>query len=198
MFKNPDFANGITNGADWYIVNGGMQDWNYVYAGCMELTLELSCEKWPPIGDMTKYWEENKVSLIEFSKQGLRGIRGYIYDKADSSPVYASIQILSRSFKVYSDPLTGRYFRILLPGAYDVQVLARDYHPVNKSILIKDEYVRVDFELDKLFPDVHFKDLNLDYRRPALVDDVLFSLLLLSLTINLIICFLYFRKRLRS
>ena len=33
------FTNGITNGAEWYILEGGMQDYNYVYGGCMELTL---------------------------------------------------------------------------------------------------------------------------------------------------------------
>ena len=34
------FNDGITNGASWYIVDGGMQDWSYAYTSDMEITIE--------------------------------------------------------------------------------------------------------------------------------------------------------------
>lgn len=55
------FARGITNGAAWYPLTGGMQDFNYVWYGCMEVTLELSCCKYPSAVELPKYWEDNKV-----------------------------------------------------------------------------------------------------------------------------------------
>lgn len=55
------FSRGITNGAAWYPLTGGMQDYNYVWYGCMEVTLELSCCKYPPNQELPKYWEDNKV-----------------------------------------------------------------------------------------------------------------------------------------
>ncbi|KAF2892153.1 hypothetical protein ILUMI_14020, partial [Ignelater luminosus] len=52
---------GITNGAAWYPLTGGMQDFNYVWHGCMEVTLEVSCCKYPPAKELPRYWEDNKV-----------------------------------------------------------------------------------------------------------------------------------------
>jgi hypothetical protein len=56
MWNSSVFFHGITNGADWYVIYGGMQDWNYHWMGCNEITLELSNTKiparrrCPPIG----------------------------------------------------------------------------------------------------------------------------------------------------
>lgn len=57
----PGFKNGITNGAEWYPLTGGMQDFNYIWNGCMEITFEISCCKYPPANELEKFWEENRV-----------------------------------------------------------------------------------------------------------------------------------------
>jgi len=49
---DPAFDNGITNGADWYSIHGGMQDYDYVWHGGFQLTLELSNVKWPPASQL--------------------------------------------------------------------------------------------------------------------------------------------------
>ena len=65
---NETFQSGITNGANWYELNGGMQDFNYVYSNCFEITLELSCCKFPRAKELPKEWYKNKKSLIEYMK----------------------------------------------------------------------------------------------------------------------------------
>ena len=60
------FPRGVTNGVDWYIVEGGMQDFNYLYTNAMELTLELSTVKKPEERQLQGEWEGNKESLISF------------------------------------------------------------------------------------------------------------------------------------
>ena len=61
---DPLFAGGITNGAKWYDVPGGMEDFNYLHSNCFEITMELSCCKYPAASNLANEWRINKESLI--------------------------------------------------------------------------------------------------------------------------------------
>lgn len=50
-------------------LSGGMQDYNYVWAQCLEITLELSCCKFPPEHDLPGLWEANKPALLAYMQQ---------------------------------------------------------------------------------------------------------------------------------
>ena len=67
--ENEIFPDGITNGADWYSVSGGMQDWNYVVTNCFELTFEVACYKYPLEKELGRYWIENRLALINYIEQ---------------------------------------------------------------------------------------------------------------------------------
>ena len=69
---------GITNGAKWYSVSGGMQDFNYLASNAFEITLELSCQKFPLAKDLPSYWNDNKKALIEFIWKSHLGIKGLV------------------------------------------------------------------------------------------------------------------------
>ena len=75
------FRNGTTNGAEWYPVAGGMQDYNYLYSNCMDITVELGCCKFVAEEELDGKWEENRKSLIKYMMQVHQGVKGHVKDK---------------------------------------------------------------------------------------------------------------------
>ncbi len=73
MRSSSEFPGGITNGAAWYIVKGGMQDWAYVWHNDLQITVELSHVKWPDYSEIPGFYKDNRDSMIYFMKEVHRG-----------------------------------------------------------------------------------------------------------------------------
>lgn len=69
------FDEGITNGAQWYVLYGGMQDFNYLRSNSFEITVEMGCQKFPLANQLEKFWEEHKRPLLGFIEQTHIGIK---------------------------------------------------------------------------------------------------------------------------
>ena len=60
------FRNGITNGADWYVIDGAMQDYNYFVSNAIELSVELSCCKYLPEKQLSVEWKRVHLFHCKF------------------------------------------------------------------------------------------------------------------------------------
>ena len=154
IHENPRFPDGITNGAEWYVLNGGSQDWNYLEAGCMELTVELSHRKFPNDTNLSDYWSKNREALLSFAEQvHNHGIWGYISDSLTGRPVTgAHVYIAERPQGLHSsvDKYYAAYRRYLLAGDYTVIASAEGYLSESKMVQVSREGTRrIDFRLVK-------------------------------------------------
>ena len=128
MFGWPD--NGITNGATWYVVKDGRQDYVTYYLGGREVTLELSNEKQLGSDLLEAHWDKNQRSLLNYMSQCLYGIRGFVTDKENGSPIGATIRIPGHDSSysvVQSTANHGDYYRLIREGTYDLVVSAPGY-----------------------------------------------------------------------
>ena len=55
-----------------------MEDFNYVHSNCFEITMELSCCKYPKAEELVKEWDLNKEALIKYMEATHLGIRGQV------------------------------------------------------------------------------------------------------------------------
>lgn len=47
----------------------GMNDFSYLHTNCFEVTVELSCDKFPHASELPHEWENNKESLLLYMEQ---------------------------------------------------------------------------------------------------------------------------------
>ncbi|XP_025409456.1 carboxypeptidase M-like isoform X2 [Sipha flava] len=135
----PTFNNGITNGAAWYPLTGGMQDFNYVWYGCMEVTLELSCCKYPPSSELPKLWEENRLSLVKFLAEAHRGVHGFVMDEHGNPIEKASLKVKGRDVG-FQTTKYGEFWRILLPGVYKLEIYGDGYIPKEMDFMVVEQH----------------------------------------------------------
>jgi hypothetical protein len=148
--NNPPFVHGVVNGADWYQISGGLQDWSYNWMGDMDITIEVSNANWPSYTQLPTYWNENRQSMLNYMQYARKGIRGLVRNANSSTPLAAQVKVSNRpDFTIFTDPDVGDYHRLLMPGTYDLDVTSAGYWPAHVTgvVVTAGEAVRRDVNL---------------------------------------------------
>ncbi len=131
MRSSREFSRGITNGADWYILQGGMQDWSYIWHNDLQITIELSDAKWPNYAQIPAFYRSNRDSMLRYMELVHQGAGVKFANKRATGTVVvktAGGQALgSYGFQ------NGEFYKVLAPGDYVFEVRAG---AVNKSVSV--------------------------------------------------------------
>jgi hypothetical protein len=135
MYNSSQFVHGITNGAAWYVTTGSYQDWNYGFTDCMDITAEVSSNKWPASSQLESLWNQNKESLLSYMEFVHKGINGTVWDN-NNNPLAATISIAGNIKNTTTDPSVGDYHRLLLPGTYSITASAVGFVSQSVSVTV--------------------------------------------------------------
>lgn len=178
------FPGGVTNGAEWYNVPGGMEDVNYLLGNCFEITIELSCCKYPTANELLDEWIKNKESLLSYMEQTNIGLHGFVQNE-NKKPIEDAVIYVKGIKHNVTTAKYGDYWRLLVPGHYQIYVCANGHRCSTKNVVIpKNNHVRLDFRLkidEHAYPVVDellrirrdFSDLSHSLQNSPIVDTVI-------------------------
>jgi hypothetical protein len=131
--------NGVTRGAEWYLVYGGRQDFMTSELHGREVTIELDDQYITPAAQLTLLWQNNWHSLLGYLENALYGIHGLVRNISTHVPVPAKVFISGHdldSSEVYSDTLTGSFVRFLSPGSWNLTFSAAGYRDTTINAIV--------------------------------------------------------------
>ncbi|XP_058143420.1 probable carboxypeptidase X1 [Dasypus novemcinctus] len=150
---NQDFSlhGSVINGADWHTVPGSMNDFSYLHTNCFEVTVELSCDKFPHEDELPQEWENNKDALLTYLEQVRMGIAGVVRDKDTELGIADAVIAVDGINHDVTTAWGGDYWRLLTPGEYVVTASAEGYHEATRScrVAFEEGPTRCDFRLTK-------------------------------------------------
>ena len=137
-----EYNNGVTNGAQWYMIGGGRQDYMNGYAQSRELTIECSDIKCPSASQMPSFWNINRNSIFAYMNQCRYGIHGTAVDAVSNAPIGGALVTLVGHDDQYSSVMTqfpsGDFHRPVKAGTYNVRISKTGYQTYETQIALVD------------------------------------------------------------
>lgn len=161
---------GTINGASWYNLYGGHEDWTMAFVNrtVFAATAEVSDVKLPAKSEVDrKYWPSNLGSLVRFPIAFVQGIHGRVVDSDTGIPIVGAIIYIQPSSShpgpITAPPLAngkavlsgpgGWYHRPLPLGRWEIVVVVPRYIGARVTVEVeKYSHTTKDFSLSKTAP----------------------------------------------
>lgn len=142
MRSSSEFPGGITNGAAWYVVKGGMQDWSYVWHNDLQITVELSHDKWPRYSEIPSFYKDNRDSLVWYMKQIHRGA-GFKFTRSNVEGTVEIIQTSPTSKSLGSFAFKGsEFYKVMPDGEYTFNVKEKNKSAKSINVRVERNMIR--------------------------------------------------------
>ena len=153
-YMTDTYSSGVTNGADWYSIGGGRQDYMNYYAQCREVTIECSTAKTPSASQLPNFWNYNHNAMLSYMEQCLKGVHGFVYDETTGEPIQGvtvTVQDHDKDGSAVSTHEAGDFHRPIKGGTYTFLFQKDGYCPKFVDVTVADGE-RVDLNDIQLTP----------------------------------------------
>ena len=140
-YMSDTYSDGVTNGADWYIITGSRQDYMNAYAQCREVTVECSTTKTPSASALPSFWNYNRNSMLAFMEQCLKGVHGFVYDANTNQPIEGvKVTVMDHDSQTsfVTTHAVGDFHRPIKAGSYTFEFTKDGYCPYYVDVTVAD------------------------------------------------------------
>ena len=140
-YMSDTYSDGVTNGADWYIITGSRQDYMNAYAQCREVTVECSTTKTPSASALPSFWNYNRNSMLAFMEQCLKGVHGFVYDANTNQPIEGvKVTVMDHDSETsfVTTHAVGDFHRPIKGGSYTFEFTKDGYCPYYVDVTVAD------------------------------------------------------------
>lgn len=140
-YMTDTYSSGITNGADWYMIGGGRQDYMNGYRQCREITIECSSVKTLPAAQLNTYWNYNHSAILGYMEQCLYGVHGVVKDAITDLPIDGvTVTVLNHDdeYSIVSSHEDGDFHRPIKGGTYTFEFSKEGYCSESMTVTATD------------------------------------------------------------
>jgi hypothetical protein len=146
----PSRQDGVINGAAWYTLYGGMQDWEYLAYDIMSTTIELSVSKNNAAHFLDDLKYENLSTdgknidggaMLAYLETAFQGIHGHVYDVNGIPIENAVVQIYQNGQefgRAVKSKLKGDFYKMIPYGSYIITIEKDGYDKYVNGVFIND------------------------------------------------------------
>ena len=141
-YMTDTYSSGITNGADWYMIGGGRQDYMNGYCQCREITIECSSTKTLPASQLNSYWNYNHNAMLAYMEQCNNGIHGVVRDATTNQIIEGATVTVKNHDDEYSIVSThedGYFHRPIKGGTWTLEASKSGYHTETVNVTVADD-----------------------------------------------------------